>query len=92
MSDDTTIAPLHHAGSILNPLTKIVCKDTRQRLVAVQWAEVVSLFVSLPMRPSMAKGAPFITEPEGNLQTGIRPRSRKSAPLAGPVTGADFRA
>ncbi len=76
MKDDSTIAPLHKPGSILDPLTEIAREGARQMLAAALRAEAAS-FVAQFEDERLPDGRHRIVRhgsgPERMIQTGIGP-------------------
>ena len=76
MKDDTTITPLHHPGSIVDPLTEIAREGARQMLAAALRAEATS-FVAQFADELLPDGRQRVvrhgTGPERLIQTGIGP-------------------
>lgn len=76
MEDDTTIAPLHQPGSLLDPLTEIAREGARQMLAAALKAEAAA-FVARFQDDFLPDGRHRIvrhgTGPERVIQTGIGP-------------------
>ncbi len=74
MTEDTSITPLCHPGTILDPLTEIAREGARQMLAAALKAEAAS-FVAQFVEERLPDGRQRVvrhgTGPERDIQTGI---------------------
>jgi len=91
MKDDTTIAALHQAGSIIDPLTEIAREGARQMLAAALRAEAAS-FAAQFAQERLPDGRQRIvrhgTGPERTIQTGIGPIAVRRQKVRDRATGA----